>query len=93
MITKAALAKALKPAGLPYTAAVQCIDILIETIAEGLAAGETVELRGLGSFAVKTRAARRTSINGLMTVPEHGRVVFRPGEKLRRAVWNYKNRT
>ena len=91
MITKATLAKALKPAGLPYAAAVQCIDVLIETIAEGLASGESVELRGLGSFGVKTRSARKTSINGRMIVPEHGRVVFRPGEKLRRAVWNYRH--
>jgi DNA-binding protein HU-beta len=93
MITKAALAKALKkPTGLSYTTAALCIDVLIEAITEGLARGEAIELRGLGSFAVKARAARKTSINGQMAVPAHGQVVFRPSEKLRRAAWNRSSR-
>ncbi|MDR0601555.1 MAG: HU family DNA-binding protein [Treponema sp.] len=93
MVTKALLAKEIKtPSGLSYTTAVRCIDMLIETITGYLARGETIELRGLGSFGVKTRAARKTSINGQMAVPEHSTVVFRPSEKLRRSVWHYKNR-
>ena len=92
VITKAFLAKELrKPAGLPYTTAVRCIDVVLETITSCLTHGESIELRGFGSFCVKTRASRKTGINGQMAVPEHGRVVFRPGEKLRRAVWNYKS--
>jgi integration host factor subunit beta len=87
--TKAFLAKELKkPIGIPYTTAVVCVDVVLESIVSCLMRGETIELRGFGSFSVKTSSARKTGINGQMAVPRHGRVVFKPGEKLRRAVWN-----
>ncbi|MDR1389530.1 MAG: HU family DNA-binding protein [Treponema sp.] len=91
MITKAALAKELKgPAGLSYRASVMCLDVLLEAIARGLSKGETVELRGFGSFGVNAVKPRRAGINGMMTIPAHGRISFRPCQKLRDAVWNYK---
>jgi nucleoid DNA-binding protein len=92
MATKAFLAREIKrPSGLSYKTAVLCMDILMEAITESLARGENVELRGFGSFGVKARGARRASINGQQTViPRHGTVIFRPSEKLRRAVWHLK---
>lgn len=93
MVTRALLAKELKErSGLPYTTAAACVDILLERMFSFLTAGEGIELRGFGSFGVKTGAARKTSINGQTAVPEHGRVFFRPGEQLRRAVWNCRQR-
>jgi nucleoid DNA-binding protein len=90
VITKAALTKALKkPSGLSYQAAALCIDVLLETLVEGLARGETVELRGFGVFGVKTVKARKAGFSGQI-VPPHGHVTFRPGRKLHEAVWNFK---
>jgi len=88
MVTKALLAKELKKNGLSYRSAIHHIDALFETMNSLLSNGERIELRGFGTFYVGRRAARRTGINGQMAVPEHGRIVFRPSEKLRRAVWN-----
>jgi integration host factor subunit beta len=87
MVTKAMLAKELKKEGLPYNAAVSCINALFESMAEHLSQNKTIELRGFGTFYIGKRAACRPGINGSMAVPKHGRVLFRPGEKLRRAAW------
>lgn len=38
----------------------QAIDIILESIAEGLAAGHRVEIRGFGSFSVRERRSRVT---------------------------------
>ena len=90
IITKASLVKELKKPGLSYHDASMSLDILIETITESLSKGESVQLRGFGTFCVKKQAARKTSINGNSTIPEHGRVIFRPCENLRKAVWHIK---
>lgn len=88
MVTKAILAKELKKSGLSYRDAVQHIDVLFDSMKTQLSHDRRIEIRGFGTFYVGRRAARKTSINGQMAVPEHGKVVFRPCEKLRRAVWN-----
>jgi DNA-binding protein HU-beta len=85
MVNKAVLAQAAsKSAGVSLHNASACVDSIIEAITEGLSRGERVELRGLGSFSVKTAAARRTSF---ADVPAHGKVIFRPSQKLRESVW------
>jgi nucleoid DNA-binding protein len=88
VINKSVLAKKLKDAGIPYRTVLLCIDTLLAAMSEGLAGGQKIELRGLGSLSVRKTAARGTSINGNMAVPEHWRVVFRPCEELRKKVWN-----
>ena len=94
MITKANLAKELTKSELlrSHRSAILCIDTLLEAISEALSKGERIELRGFGSFYVKTSAIHRTGINGHMAIPEHGRIVFQPCESLRKAAWNYGNR-
>jgi integration host factor subunit beta len=88
MIMKAFLAKEIrKTTGLSYQIAVQCIDILLKTVSDALAKGDHIELRGFGSFSVSKQAARKT---GIAAVPEHGKVLFKPCDRLRRAVWEYK---
>ena len=88
MITKSHLTKALKKSGLTYQDASMSIDVLIETIIDTLSMGQSLQLRGLGTFSVKKQAERKASLNGHITVPEHGRVVFRPSEQLKKAAWD-----
>jgi nucleoid DNA-binding protein len=79
-----------KSAGLSYREAARCVDILVETVAESVAKGGRVELRGLGSFSVVRAGVKNypSSLSDNKIIPAHGRIVFRPAEKLRRAVWN-----
>jgi nucleoid DNA-binding protein len=75
-----------KAAGLSYREAALCVDILVEAVAKGGRVG----LRGLGSFSVVRAGVKNfpASLSENKIIPAHGRVVFRPSEKLRRAVWN-----
>jgi integration host factor subunit beta len=89
MVTKAVLAKEIRrKSGVSYGIAASCVDVLISSLARALAEGETVELRGLGTFSVATVAKRKTALPESPVVPSHGRIVFRPSEKLRGAAWN-----
>ena len=65
---------------------VQCIT---DAIAEALAAGERVEIRGFGSFVVNTRPPRmgRNPRTGeAVAIPEQRLPHFKPGKELRDAV-------
>jgi nucleoid DNA-binding protein len=62
-----------------------CIDVIFEVISDAIARGERIELRGFGSFFVKETAAKKTVF---ANVPAHGRVFFRPCQKLKMSVWN-----
>jgi nucleoid DNA-binding protein len=87
MLNKQALMRAAsKTTGLSLRDTAACIDSIIETIASAISRGERVELRGLGSFDVRTTAARKTVFTN---VPAHGRVVFRPSQKLRESAWKF----
>ena len=58
-MTKADLARSIaKKHNLTQKEAVSVVDAVLETITDALAQGEKVELRGFGSFAVKSRPAR-----------------------------------
>lgn len=94
MITKEILAKELSKSrlSLSHRTAALCIDTLLDTISEALSKGERIELRGFGSFCVKTSVVHKTGINGHMVIPEHGRIVFQPCDSLRRAAWNIENK-
>jgi nucleoid DNA-binding protein len=83
-----------KSSALSYQEASFCVDFILETITEGISRGERVELRGLGSFEVKQVSTKQyPSVWSEKTViPAHGRVAFRPCEKLRRAVWDRESK-
>jgi integration host factor subunit beta len=66
-----------------------CVNILLDTMAESISHGERIELRGFGAFEVKTVSSR---ITFFANVPSHGRIVFRPCQKLRDSAWNYSER-
>ena len=61
------------------------------TLAASLAAGESVELRGLGSLEVRERKsykARNPKTGEAVIALAHRRVLFRPGRELKAALKN-----
>ena len=90
VINKSIKIKSIMIKGIPVRDASACVDAIFKTLAEALIKGEKVEIRGFGTFSVREVKARKSSItlNGNDKVPAHGRIVFRPSQKLRQAVWN-----
>ena len=86
-MTKTRLTKAAaKATGLSQTLAATCVDAIIETLGEAISEGGKVELRGFGTFQVQRVREKKTGVAG--TVPPHGRITFRPCQKLREAAWD-----
>jgi DNA-binding protein HU-beta len=89
MVNKASLMRsASKTTGLSLRDTAACIDSVIKAVNEALSRGERIELRGFGTFDVRKIAARKTDETFFDDVPAHGRIVFRPCQKLRESVWN-----
>jgi len=65
-----------------------CLDLIFDIMSDAISRGERIELRGFGSFDVRQVAARKTALVNQPVVPSHGRIVFRPCQKLRQSVWN-----
>jgi nucleoid DNA-binding protein len=62
---------------------------IIEAIASALAAGETIELRGLGTLEVRERSGRRAcnpKTGEPVDVPARRVVFFKPGHALKAAM-------
>jgi len=68
------------------------LDDLFEELKAGLAAYKIIELRGMGTFEVRTRAgkdhARNPKTGEIVSVDSHGVVFFRAGKELQESVWN-----
>ena len=90
MVTKEIIAKELRKPGLSRRDASVYVDVILGKIADLLKEGKDIQLRGFGTFYVKKRAARKTSLNGQTVIPEHWNIVFRPCDSLRKAVWDYQ---
>ena len=89
MLNKASLMqKVAKTTKLPLREVSECIDAIFDVMADTISNGGRIELRGFGSFDVRKVAARKTALANGATVPAHGRIVFRPCQKLRQSVWN-----
>lgn len=80
--------KIAKTTHLPLRDASAYIDVIFDAMTEALSKGERIELRGFGSFTVKKVAVRKTALANGAIVPVHGKIVFRPCQKLRESVWN-----
>jgi integration host factor subunit beta len=69
--------------------------LFIKEIRSALAAGNTVEMRGLGTFEVRARKAPKSARNPRtgepVTVEPHGVVRFMSGKELKEAVWALSN--
>jgi nucleoid DNA-binding protein len=92
MTTRAILAKRLREPGLSYRDAAVYLNVLIEAITETLKKGESLQLRGLGSFQIVVSPEKKypSSLSNNKVVPAHGRIVFKPCKGLKRAIWNCK---
>lgn len=65
------------------------VKTILETMAQALAAGQRIELRGFGSFSVhrrEPRQARNPRTGAAVAVPPRRVVHFKPGKALRDAV-------
>ncbi len=78
-------------AGSPKAQVQQMVDDVFELIAEGLAKGEKIDLRGFGTFSVRDSAARtgRNPQTGEpISIPARRVPGFKPGKELKERVNN-----
>lgn len=68
------------------------LNAFVESLGDSLKEGNTIEIRGLGSFELRKRAARSNTRNprtGEAAIcKEHSVVIFRSGKELKEAVWD-----
>jgi len=89
MIKKTSLMqKIAKTTKLPLREASMCIDVIFNAMADAISRGERIELRGFGSFDIRQVKTKKVSFVSGSIVPAHGRIFFRPCQKLRQSVWN-----
>jgi len=67
------------------------VDLFIEELKVALISNKVIELRGFGTFEIKTRKGRQKARNPktgeILSVNSHGIVAFRAGRDLKRDVW------
>jgi integration host factor subunit beta len=70
------------------------IDEFFEEVKRGLEEDRVIELRGFGTFEVRTRKGRERARNPktgeLVAVDTHGVAIFRPGKELKDFVWKLR---
>lgn len=81
--------------GLNRTEIHTVIDELFEEIKDGLKDDRVIELRGFGTFEVRTRKGREKARNPktgeVVAVDRHGVAIFRPGKELKEFVWDIRS--
>ncbi len=90
-MTRSELVEALAKrfAQLAHRDAEFAVHAMLEAMAQALARGHRIEIRGFGSFGINRRAARTARnprTGGLVAVPEKRVPHFKPGKNLREAV-------
>jgi len=88
-MTKQDLVNEVAKTGMTKKQAAMAVNAILDSVKEGLAAGDRVSLVGLGSFSVKERAARegRNPRTGKPLKISAKKVpVFKPGKALRESV-------
>lgn len=72
------------------------VDAFFKEIKDALANDRVVELRGFGTFEVRTRKGRDNARNPktgeIVPVETHGVAVFRPGKEIKSATWPLRNK-
>lgn len=67
------------------------IDSLFDILKDGLGQDQVIELRGFGTFEIRTRKGRERARNpktgDIVPVDTHGVAVFRPGKELKQIAW------
>lgn len=83
-MTKAEIVSEIsKNTGIDKATVLTTIEAFMDTVKESLEVGESVYLRGFGSFILKKRAeklARNISKNETLTIPEHNIPAFKPSK-------------
>ncbi|MFA5468360.1 MAG: HU family DNA-binding protein [Sphaerochaetaceae bacterium] len=73
------------------------IDEFFEEVKAGLIKDRVIELRGFGTFEVRTRKGRERARNPktgeIVAVDTHGVAVFRPGKELKESVWELRDKS
>lgn len=69
----------------------QIVDEFFEEVKVALEEDRVIELRGFGTFEVRTRKGREKARNPktgeIVPVQDHGVAAFRPGRELKKIVW------
>jgi nucleoid DNA-binding protein len=72
----------------------EVIDLFIGEVKTALTEDKIVELRGFGTFEVRTRKGRERARNPktgeVVPVQDHGVAVFRPGKELKSMTWELR---
>lgn len=67
------------------------VDIFLEEVKKSLEDGQSVELRGFGTFEIRKRKGREKARNPktgeTVSVEDHAVVAFRSGKELKSSVW------
>lgn len=95
-LTKAKLIETLSiTSGVPRKEIHAFIDDFWDELKKDLLAGNTIELRGFGTFEIKHRKGRNRARNPktgeIVSVADHGVAFFRPGRELKKAAWHTKH--
>lgn len=73
------------------------VDELFEELKNALQEDKIVELRGFGTFEIRTRKgrdkARNPKTGEIVPVSAHGVAVFRPGKELKQIAWPLREDT
>ncbi|MGA2380391.1 MAG: HU family DNA-binding protein [Spirochaetia bacterium] len=70
------------------------IDLFFDQIKTGLLGDRVIELRGLGTFEIRTRKgrkARNPKTGDAVVIGNHGVAHFRPGRELKQKVWELRS--
>ena len=85
---------ALKQSRLSHSEIEACVKVLLEQMSEVLASGGRIEIRGFGSFSVRTqspRTGRNPRTGEAVSVAAKPTPHFKPGKKLRERVNGFGN--
>ena len=70
------------------------IDKLFDHLKGALSTDQVIELRGFGTFEIRTRKGRERARNPrtgeIIPVDTHGVAVFRPGKQLKEIAWDLR---
>ncbi|MCF6334180.1 MAG: integration host factor subunit beta [Spirochaetales bacterium] len=70
------------------------IDKLFDHLKDALSEDQVIELRGFGTFEIRTRKGREKARNPrtgeIVPVSTHGVAVFRPGKQLKKIAWDLR---
>lgn len=73
------------------------IDYFVQEVKKSLENGDTIELRGFGTFEPRLRKGREVARNPktgeLLSVEPHYVAAFRAGQSLKENLWNLKDET